>query len=302
MTAPARSPLGLAGWQHGQPSRRSAGGEAAIQVQPVDDRTWVLRQSKTTHYEAPFLYLLAGRRRSLLLDTGATADAARFPLRATVERLIGDQPLLILHSHGHGDHVAADGQFADRPGTTIVPGTAAAVTGFHGWGSPAAAAGDGTPVHLGGRELRAVPTPGHHPASVSLADPTTGILLTGDTVYPGRLYVPDLAAFQASLTRLVRLAERWGLRYLLGGHIEMSTTPGRDYPLGCTYQPNEPPLEMTVRQLENLQHAARSIRRPGVYRRDDVVIYAGTGRSVTWRLVGRGALHRLAEATVGHRH
>jgi hypothetical protein len=48
----------------------------------------ILRQNKAVHYEAPFLYLLFGSDRALLVDTGATPDPPLFPLRATVDRLL----------------------------------------------------------------------------------------------------------------------------------------------------------------------------------------------------------------------
>jgi hydroxyacylglutathione hydrolase len=38
-------------------------------------------------------------------------------------------------------------------------------------------------------------------------------------------------------------------------HIEMTTTPGLDYPVGTTYQPDEPPLEMTVEHLQAVNAA-----------------------------------------------
>ena len=39
----------------------------------VDDDTFIMRQSKDVNYEAPFLYLLCGAERAILLDTGAAA-------------------------------------------------------------------------------------------------------------------------------------------------------------------------------------------------------------------------------------
>jgi hydroxyacylglutathione hydrolase len=69
--------------------------------------------------------LLFGRDRAVLLDTGPTAEPEFFPLRATVDSLIDrwaaihqhatDYGLLVLHTHAHGDHIAADSQFAGRP-------------------------------------------------------------------------------------------------------------------------------------------------------------------------------------------
>ena len=65
-------------------------------------------------------------------------------------------------------------------------------------------AATGDPARFPGRE-EITGTPGHHEASISVFDPWTGFLLTGDTVYPGRLYVHDMPAFIDSLERLLRL-------------------------------------------------------------------------------------------------
>jgi hypothetical protein len=67
-------------WNHGR------AGEPKIQVHAYDESTVILRQSKTVTYEAPFLFLLFGDDRALLLDTGATGDPGSFPLRETVDR------------------------------------------------------------------------------------------------------------------------------------------------------------------------------------------------------------------------
>ena len=85
--APAAGSLAVS-WIHGAPARRRAS-DPPIQVHRYDEHTVILRQSKSVHYEAPFLYLLFGNDRALLLDTGATADPAKFPLRATVDELVG---------------------------------------------------------------------------------------------------------------------------------------------------------------------------------------------------------------------
>jgi hypothetical protein len=68
-------------WIHGAPPGVRCQ-DPPLQAHRFDEHTFVLRQSKAVTYEAPFLYLLFGNDRALLLDTGAVADPRRMPLRA----------------------------------------------------------------------------------------------------------------------------------------------------------------------------------------------------------------------------
>ncbi|MDG4826668.1 MBL fold metallo-hydrolase [Asanoa sp. WMMD1127] len=280
-------------WNHGaRPS------EPKIQVHWYDDRTAILRQSKAVSYEAPFLYLLIGDRRALLLDTGATADPDLFPLRATVDELLAhrtgdpDYPLVVAHSHGHGDHVAADPQFADRPATTVVGRGADEVKEFFGFGATWPA--ETVAFDLGGRELAILASPGHHPAAITVWDPRTGVLLTGDTVLPGRLYAFDYPAFLATLDRLVAFADGHEVTHVLGCHVEMRDKPRRDFPIGATYQPGERALQLTVGQLRAVREAAHAVAgRRGAHRFDDVVIVNEPRRRHLMRLVARGRAHQV---------
>jgi hydroxyacylglutathione hydrolase len=270
-------------WDSGSP-RGEPVTAPPIQIHRYDESTYLLRQSKAVSYEAPFMYLLLGADRAMLLDTGATADPTRFPLRETVDGLVANwltthphegYELIVAHSHGHGDHVSADGQFADRPATTIVAKDIESVRSFFGftvWPDSVVS------YELGGRALEVTGSPGHHATAISIFDPATGFLLTGDTVYPGRLYAFDFPAFAASLDRLVTFAAARPVTHVMGCHIEMTTTPRRDYPLGTKWQPAEPPLEMTVEQLTAVRDAALTVTgRPGIHRFDDFIIVNGVG-------------------------
>ncbi len=281
-------------WNHG------ARGEQPIQVHSYDPHTYLLRQSKATSYEAPFIYLIFGNERAILLDTGATKDPAVFPLRSTVDRLIADwldanpregYELVVAHTHGHGDHVAGDGQFAGRPLTTVVSPAVEAVRQFYGFTDWP---GEVVTFDLGGRVLEVTGIPGHQPAAIAIYDPWTGFLLTGDTVYPGRLYALDFPAFVDGLERLADFAAARQITHVMGCHIEMTRTPGRDYPLGALYQPDEPPLQMTVAQLVAVRDAARSVAaKPGAHTFDDFIIFNGPSRAAVARQVARGAWRRL---------
>lgn len=284
-------------WIHGT-APGSADTAPAVQVHAYDPHTYVLRQSKTASYEAPFCYLLFGNDRAMLIDTGATKDRA---IRTTVDGLVADwlernprdeYGLVVAHTHGHGDHVAGDVTFADRPSTTVVAREPEAVREFFGFTDWPA---EVVTFDLGGRMLEVTGIPGHHAASIAIYDPWSGFLLSGDTVYPGRLYAFDFPEFVASLDRLVEFASARTVTHVMGCHIEMSRRPGRDYPIGSTYQPDEPALQMTVGQLRAVRDAARSVAGdPGVHRFDDFIIFNGPCRAAVIRQLARTAWRRLA--------
>ena len=223
-------------WIHGSEAAKY-NTDPDIQVHACDEHTYILRQNKAVHYEAPFMFLLFGASRAVLLDTGATANPEFFPLRRTVDAIIDgwlathphpdDYELLVLHSHGHGDHVAADGQFLDRPDTVLIGAARDAAWPFFGFDRlPESVA----KLDLGGRVVDCLATPGHHNAAVTYYDRYTGILFTGDTVYPGRLYVFDWPAFVRSIDRLVGWCRERPVSYLLGCHIEMFNKTGGGLP------------------------------------------------------------------------
>src|SRR5262252_5171952 len=95
-------------WQVSAPDRA---GTPAFQIHQYNPALIILRESGCSNYEKPFLYLLFGRAKVLLLDTGAG--------KTDVVRVVQDQidqwshrsgrertPLVVAHTHGHGDHIS----------------------------------------------------------------------------------------------------------------------------------------------------------------------------------------------------
>lgn len=211
------------------------------QVHRYDDRTVIIRQALRTNFEGPFSYLLLGSERALLLDTG-TGHA---DLRSVVDELVGDLELVVAHTHGHGDHIGGDDQFDTVIGTSAE--NLSAYFGFTSW--------PGQPVQfdLGERILDLIPIPGHHTADLAIYDRTTRLLLTGDSLYPGRLYVTDWTAYRASIARLAEfVADGNPVDHVLGAHIELTDQPGVDYAMGADEHPGEHGLPLSVAVLNEL--------------------------------------------------
>ncbi|HHZ61857.1 MAG TPA: MBL fold metallo-hydrolase [Dehalococcoidia bacterium] len=185
-----------------------------------------------------------------MIDTGVSGT---IPLRETVEELIGvDHPLVVAHTHAHGDHIAGDHQFVDRPDTVVVrhePTEGADFFEIENWSI------EGSLLELGTRSIDIVPIPGHEPASIAIYDAQTGLLITGDTLYPGRLYAGDFVAFRSSIRRLVEFTSSRQVTWVLGTHIEMTNQPGGDFEIRSPSHPNERKLEVTREHLLELNEA-----------------------------------------------
>lgn len=233
--------------------------EPQMQVQRYDRDTFVIRQSIKTNFEAPFLYLLFGRDRALLLDTGAGGLQVRPTIDGLIAQWLADHhrssiPLVVAHTHGHSDHHAGDAEFKDRPQTMVVGLSAPEVASFFGiadWPHDVAA------FDLGGRRLQVIPTPGHHPSHIMIYDPRTRLLLSGDSLYPGRLYVPVnlIADYRESIDRVAAFTRTHKVSHVLGAHIEMSRAPGVDFPGRSPSHPEEHVLELPPADLLELQAA-----------------------------------------------
>jgi len=250
-------------WQHGSLDCEKST-TAAIETFQFDKSSYVLRQNKCSDFEAPFIYLFFGQEKILLVDTGAVEDSKTFPLYEMVAALIKSnssnekqqkRELLVIHTHSHSDHYSGDEQFKNKPNVSVIEPNFTAMSQYFGFDQlknkwPT---GDAQ-IELGERQVIIIPTPGHQEEAISIYDPQTKWLLTGDSLYPGLLYVKDWQAYKTSISRLVDFSRTHKIDYILGSHIEMSNHAGEFYSIGSTYQPDEVPLPLYVKDLISLNN------------------------------------------------
>ena len=235
------------------------------QVHEYNSDFYIMRQSPCTDYEKPFIFLIFGKDKALLMDTGSRNGNLAPALQTVVKNWLARNgrnsiPLIVAHTHEHEDHTFGDKaiQALNDPAmpVTFIPSEVEATKKFFGIANWPEDIGH---VDLGGRVLDLIPIPGHSKASVALYDARTGILLGGDTVYPGRIYVNDFAAFEASLDRLVKFTDGKPIAHILGNHIEQSSTPFLDYAVGTMYQPNEHELALPRGTLLEIDAAVKAM-------------------------------------------
>ena len=259
--------------------------------------TFILRTSKCLHYEGNFLYLLFGDNTVLLHDTSAL-DKDALPLPQIVENLIcfvhsneslseqafhtkfhdssmsrqflnesvkpeeRQKELLVVHSHCHSDHIAGDSGFYEKQRTTAVPTGLKEMKQFYGFTE------DETQryVDLGGRSLEVLWTPGHEPnrTDICFYDNKHKFVLTGDLLYPGRLYISNFQDFRESIHKLWVFSQNHDISAYLGSHIEIGTEGKRkvEYPCGTRYQPHEHPLTLSSKDLSDLYQFLNGTENP----------------------------------------
>lgn len=187
-------------------------------------------------------YLIVGTKQALLFDTGMGIANIR-----KVTAQLTSRPIVVLNSHTHDDHVGGNYLFpyvfgmdtsftrANAKGSRtdaqeeLGPGMLCGdlPKGF----DPKAYATkpwrislfvhDGFKINLGaGHTLEIISTPGHTPDAIALLDRTNGLLFTGDTYYPGPIWLfrpeTDLDAYVASVKKLAALAPQ--VHLVLGAH------------------------------------------------------------------------------------
>jgi glyoxylase-like metal-dependent hydrolase (beta-lactamase superfamily II) len=266
-------------WVNGSPNCfNESATRPDLDVFRVNNDTFILRENKCINYEAPFLYLLFSNETVLLIDSGATVSLVSLPIQQHIETLIlhwciahdkerEDVDLVVAHTHSHDDHTAGDTQFKYKLFTTIVNTSVEAVSQFFkidNWPNSI-----GTYELDNRRRLAIIPIPGHQDASIAFYDCATGILITGDSLLPGRLYMSNFSANVDSIARLVNFIEsnRLNVTSILGAHIEMTNENKIDYPKGATYQPKERLLNMSLEQLHQLNNELQAQSKAGFNQR-----------------------------------
>jgi hydroxyacylglutathione hydrolase len=219
---------------------------APIQVHAYNPQTYILRENLCATFEAPFMYLLIGANRAMLIDDGDVADSGAMPIaRTTMGLLPAGLPLLVVHTHRHLDHRAADAQFRRLPNVRVVGYEIDSVKAFYrftDWPNGVAQ------IDLGGRTVDVIPAPGHNETEVVFYDRNTGLLFSGDFLLAGRLLIDDAGAERASARRVVAFAQGQPITSILGGHIELDTA-GRTFTFGSQYHPHEHVLQLTKTDL-----------------------------------------------------
>ena len=145
-----------------------------VEIIRINENSWRIEDSGVR------FFLLTGTERALLVDSGRNIENAR-----DIAESLTSLPVTLVNTHADGDHVAGNGKFdafymhpdeepnyrrGDRRGT-ILP------------------VREGDALDLGGRRLEVIHLPGHTPGSIALLDRENRVLISGDPIQDGRIFM-----------------------------------------------------------------------------------------------------------------
>lgn len=133
------------------------------------------------HFEKVISYLIIGKDKCLLIDTGLGIKNIRNEIR-----MITNKPIVVINTHSHFDHVGGNKFFKK-----IIKST------------------NKKTINMNPFKFDLIKTPGHTPDSICIFEKKQGWLFSGDTLYQGPIYLhlkqSNLNDYKKSLKKLLKI-------------------------------------------------------------------------------------------------
>lgn len=194
-------------------------------VKQVLPNVWGIAEFE--HDEKVISYLFVGEKKALLFDSGMGIGN----IKDEVEKLT-QLPILVVNSHCHFDHIGGNNQFKKvalfdslfsksiaKYGSTLVYGEKTLITKPFSYTEILR---DGEVINIDPFIFYVMATPGHTPDSICLFEKTNKILLAGDTLYPGPIFLQfpesNRKKYVHSIKKIIALSDE--VSYVFPGHNE----------------------------------------------------------------------------------
>lgn len=149
-------------------------------------------------------FVLEGTEKALLIDSGMNTPDAR-----EIAEKIMKKPLELLNTHGDRDHISGNGAFES------FYMCAAEEENYRTKGGEGKirAIKEGDIIDLGDRPLEIIEIPGHTPGSIAILDINNRILISGDSVQDGKIFMfgpfRSLEAYIPRMRKLLTYTDRF---------------------------------------------------------------------------------------------
>lgn len=154
-------------------------------------------------------FLLEGTEKALVVDTGMTTANAR-----EIAQSITKLPIELINTHADPDHVGGNKRFDS------FYMSAAEEENFRGQGNgygKILPVKEGDVIELGGRPVKIIDIPGHTPGSIGILDVNNRVLICGDSVQDGDIFMfgpmRNITKYIASMKHLKEFAGEFDVVY-----------------------------------------------------------------------------------------
>ncbi len=144
------------------------------EIVKINDKTWRFEDDSVR------FFLLCGTDKAALIDTGMNMPNAK----ALAEGLT-DLPIILINTHADPDHISGNSAFGE-----FYMSPAEEDNYRHNGGKgKLIPVKEGDIINLGGRTLKIIDIPGHTPGSIAILDEEYRVLISGDSVEDGNIFM-----------------------------------------------------------------------------------------------------------------
>ena len=174
----------------------------------INDNTWRFEDDGVR------FFLLCGTEKAALVDTGMNTPNAR----EMAERLT-DLPIVLINTHADPDHISGNAAFDE-----FYMSPAEEDNYRHNGGKGTIIpVNEGDVIELGGRPLRIIDIPGHTPGSIAILDERYRVLISGDSVEDGNVFMfgiyRNIDLYIESLRHLAKYDGQFDEVYAMHGSV-----------------------------------------------------------------------------------
>ncbi len=164
------------------------------------------------------MFLVTGTKEALLIDSGVSGPDAK-----AIAESITSLPVKLINTHADGDHIAGNNAFE----AVYMGAKEEALYRANGGTVAVVPVKQGDVIDLGDRPLEIIDLPGHTPGSIAILDVKNRVLIGGDSIQDGRIFMfgnhRNLLDYIASLEKLSAYEGRFDEVY--ASHSTVSVAP-----------------------------------------------------------------------------
>ena len=179
----------------------------------MNENTWRIEDGMVR------MFLLTGTKEALLVDSGMNTLNAK-----EIAESITELPVKLINTHVDRDHIAGNNAFE----AVYMGAKEEALYRANGGTVVVVPVQQGDVLDLGDRPLEIIDLPGHTPGSIAILDVNNRVLIGGDSIQDGRIYMfgahRNLPDYIVSLEKLSAYEGRFDEVY--ASHSTVSVEPG----------------------------------------------------------------------------